>query len=265
MKRIGVIGYGSMGKMLLRKFSESDSVNNAELRISSRTLTKIEKAPEKYLICRSNIELARASDMIFICTRPVDIIAVLDEIADELDEETLIISLNSCIPLDSLEKIRKLKYAKVIPSLTAEISRSQTLVTYNGLVNDQDKETLTDLLTCIGNVIELPENELGMGAELVSCMPGFIAAMFDVICGEAKKHTSIPEEQIIKMVLNTISSTSDLMIQKDMSFENVVNRVATKGGITEAGTSVIKDRFPEIADEMFEKTLANRRKTVFIR
>ena len=111
MKKIGFIGYGSMGKMILQKFSESDLVNNTELRISSRTLSKIEKAPEKYLICRSNTELARASDVIFICTRPVDIIAVLEEIADGLNEEALIISLNSSITLDSLEKICKRKYA----------------------------------------------------------------------------------------------------------------------------------------------------------
>lgn len=263
MKRIGIIGYGSMGKMLLQKFSESDSVNNAELRIASRTLSKIEKAPEKYLICRSNAELARASDVIFICTRPVDIIAVLEEIIDESDEEALIVSLNGSITLDSLEKIRKRKYAKVIPNVTAEISRSQTLVTYNSLVNDQDKETLTDLLSCIGNVIELPENELGMGSELVSCMPGFIASMFDVICRAAQKHTAIPKEQIIKMVLNTLCATGDLMLQKDMSFEDVVERVATKGGITEVGTCVIQDRFPDVVDEVFGKTMAKRRETVF--
>ena len=35
------------------------------------------------------------------------------------------------------------------------------------------------------DVIELPEEEMGMGSELVSCMPGFIASIFDVICQEA--------------------------------------------------------------------------------
>jgi hypothetical protein len=37
--------------------------------------------------------------------------------------------------------------------------------------------------------------------------------------------------------------------------------VATKGGITEVGSRVIYDGFPEIADEMFGKTLAKRRET----
>ena len=39
------------------------------------------------------------------------------------------------------------------------------------------------------------------------------------------------------------------MLDKDMSFEEVVSRVATKGGITEEGTKVIYDQFPLTAEE----------------
>ena len=39
--RTGIIGYGSMGKMLLKKFSESGRVSCDNLFISSRTLSKI--------------------------------------------------------------------------------------------------------------------------------------------------------------------------------------------------------------------------------
>ena len=113
----------------------------------------------------------------------------------------------------------------------------------------------------IGTVIELPENELGMGSELVSCMPGFIAAIFDCLVSDARKYTSLSEAQIIDMVLNTLNATSDLMLSSNMSFGDVVTRVATKGGITEEGTRVIYDGFPEICSDLFEKTLDKRNAT----
>ena len=100
-----------------------------------------------------------------------------------------------------------------------------------------------------------------MGAELVSCMPGFIASIFDVICRSAQKHTEIPYEQVVSMVLKTMSATGDLMLEKGMSFEDTVSRVATKGGITEEGTKVIYDLFPQAADMMFEKNLEKRKLT----
>lgn len=255
---IGIIGYGSMGRMLLEKFV--DSVPD-KLYVANRTPEKLCDIRETVTVCRNNAELASCADILFLCVRPADLKTVLEEIRAYLKDNSLLVSLNGSVTFNQLGKIVKHKTAKAIPSVTAEIGRSQTLVCFNELVRASDQDTLKQLLGCIGNVIELPEEEMGMGSELVSCMPGFIAAIFDVICREAEKHTKIPEHQIIRMVLNTMCATGEMMLEKNMSFDEVVARVATKGGITEEGTQVIYEQFPETADGLFEKTLAKRRQT----
>ena len=256
--RVGIIGYGSMGKMLLWKFSEAAKIAKQDLFVSNRTESKLEDAKDIAQVV-SNKDLAASSDIVFVCVRPSDLKTVLEEIRDSINADALLVSLNGSVSFESIRKVIDIKTAKVIPSLTAEIGRSQTLVCFDEKVSD--KTALKDLLSCIGDVIELPENEMGMGSELVSCMPGFIASIFDVICKSAEGHTSIPREQIVKMVLSTMSATGDLMLQKEMSFEDVVTRVATKGGITEEGTKVVYEGFPETADLLFEKTLEKRRLT----
>ena len=90
-------------------------------------------------------------------------------------------------------------------------------------------------------------------------MPGFIAALFDVICTSAGHHTEIPQSQITDMVLKTLNASSELMLKNELPFHEVVERVATKGGITEVGANVIYHDFPKIADELFQQTLAKRR------
>ena len=257
--KVGIIGYGSMGKMLLTKFSESGIVKQ-DLYAFNRTIEKLDEAKDIAQILPSK-ELAKVCDITFICVRPADIKTVLEEIKDDIKDGALIVSLNGSVSFESINKIIDTKISKVIPSLTAEIGNSQTLVCHNDKVTDEDKVALKGLLLTIGCVIELPENEMGMGSELVSCMPGFIASIFDVICTSAKTHTSIPDDQIVKMVLQTMSATGNLMLQKDMTFEDVVKRVATPGGITEEGTKVVYEGFPETADLLFEKTLEKRRKT----
>ena len=258
---IGIIGYGSMGKMLAQKFAASGYSEIQKVLVANRSKEKLNTIPNELCICNSNVELAEKSDIIFVCVRPVDIKSVIIEIKDSVKKDALLVSLNGSVTFEMLEKLFKHKIAKVIPSVTAEINRSQTLVTYNTFVTEEDKANLEKILSCMGNVVVLPENEIGMGSELVSCMPGFIASMFDVVCKSAKKHTSLPDEQIIKMVLNTVSATADLMIQKGLSFEEVVARVATKGGITEEGSKIIYGQFPSTADEMFRKTLEKRKTT----
>lgn len=100
-----------------------------------------------------------------------------------------------------------------------------------------------------------------MGSELVSCMPGFIAAIFNEICISAQKHTSIATEEVVQMVLNTMFGTGQLMIENNCSYQDVITRVATKGGITEEGVKVIQESFPQVSDAIFDKTLEKRRQT----
>ena len=257
---IGMIGYGSMGRMLLEKFAAS-GIAPDKLFISNRTPEKLADIGGSAIVCGSNAELASRADIIFLCTRPADIRTVLEEIRGVLREGSLLVSLNGSITFEQLGKIVRHRTAKAIPGVTAEINRSQTLVCFNELAEAEDRERLKQLLRAVGDVIELPEDEMGMGSELVSCMPGFIASIFDVLCRSAEKHTDIPQDQVIRMVLKTMCATGELMLKKQMSFEDVVTRVATKGGITEEGTRVIYDMFPETADRLFENTLEKRRLT----
>ncbi len=260
-RKIGIIGYGSMGRMLGERFLDSKSVSAENLLVANRTLEKIVYLKGKCTVCKSNPELATEADIVFVCVRPVDMKDILLEIKDCLKEDSLLVSLNGSIMFEQLSPIYKGKIAKAIPSVTAEVNQSQTLVCYNERVTEKDKEYLTKLFSCMGTVIELPEQEMGMGSELVSCMPGFIAAIFQEICASAKKHTSLSEGQIARMALHTMVGTGMLMLEKEYSFEDVISRVATKGGITEVGTKVIAERFPKVAAEVFEKTLEKRRQT----
>lgn len=256
--KVGIIGYGSMGRMLLEKLSKN---KDTSLFVYNRTREKLNGLAPEITICSSNSDLASKVDIVIMCVRPFDIKQVLSEIAEAVSPEALIVSLNGSVSFASMKKIINHKMAKLIPSLTAEIEKSQTLVCFNEKASETDKKNLMSLFKCMGDVILLPENEMGMGSELVSCMPGFIASIFDVICSSAREHTSLPDEQIISMVLNTLCATGELMLSKNMSFEDVVTRVATKGGITEEGTKVVYEKFPAIAGELFEKTLEKRRQT----
>jgi len=175
---IGIIGYGRMGKMLAEKFSSSGLSEMENIFVSNRSKDKLKSVKEGISVCENNLHLAEKSDIIFICVRPSDIKNILAEINPSIKTDALLVSLNGSITFEMLEKISRRKIAKVIPSITAEINRSQTLVAYNDFVSDDDKRILENILSCMGNVIVLGENDIAMGSELVSCMPGFIASIF---------------------------------------------------------------------------------------
>lgn len=51
------------------------------------------------------------------------------------------------------------------------------------------------------------------------------------------------------------------MIENNYSYQDVITRVATKGGITEEGVKVIQEAFPQVSNAIFDKTLEKRRQT----
>jgi pyrroline-5-carboxylate reductase len=264
-QKIGIIGYGSMGKMILTKFAQSKLIDEPDLFIANRTFEKIKYLQKVYPginICKNNPELAKNVDLLFICVKPLEIKTVLTEIINYIKNDCHIITLNGSVSLNQIEQIcANKKISKVIPSVTAEVNQSVTLVCHNSIVEDKNKSYLNKLLECFGTVAEISETEIGMGSELTSCMPGFIGAIFKVITGTAEKHTSINKNDIIKMVMETMYGTGKLLLEKEMTFDDLINRVATKGGITEEGTKVIEEKLPQIINEMFEKTLEKRKTT----
>jgi pyrroline-5-carboxylate reductase len=264
-KKIGIIGFGSMGSMLVTKFIESCSIENNNLYVSNRRIEKMDSLTNVFPsihICNSNYETADASDIIIICTKPLEIRNVLDEIKPALNFRKHLISINGSLKLENIESVYQGKISKIMPSLTAEINKSITLVCHNNLVTDTDKQCLLQLLEILGEVYEIPEEEFGMASELTSCMPGLLASMFDILSNSAKKHTSLSEDTIRLMIMKTVHATAQLMLEKKMNFTEMIERVATKGGITEVGTRVLEENLPEVYDQLFEKTLLKRKDTV---
>lgn len=260
---IGIIGYGSMGKMMLLKYLAATGIDQSGFYIANRTYDKIKNLKNAYPqlnVCASLAELAPAVDIVFICVKPLDIKTVLSGIIGSLKPSCHIVSLNSSVLFSHLERVApNRKISKAVPSITAEVNQSVTLVCHNQLVTQTDKTELYRLLECFGSITEIPESELSLGSVITSSMPGFIGALFKVIAEEAVKHTSLPKETILKMFVETYYGTGTLLLAKAMTFSSLIERVATKGGLTEEGTEVINAQFPPIMESLFAKTLTKRK------
>ena len=266
MGKVGIIGYGSIGKMIFAKFIESKTVQESGIYISTEIydeLTELKKNYPQLNICENNKDLAKNADIIFLCIKAADIKGVLSEILTEAKQDCHIVSLNACVLFRQMEKVFSgRKISKIMPNINGEISRSITLAAHNDYVSDDDKKGLRALLECFGTVVELSnEADIGIGMELTACMPGYIGAALKVIIDEAEKHTSMQRADMIKMLAGTVSATGTLLLEKGMTFEQLITRVATKGGITEEGTKIIGEDLPEMTRKIFEKTNEKRRVT----
>jgi pyrroline-5-carboxylate reductase len=212
------------------------------------------------LLPTDNVELIEKSDVVFLCIKPVDFPPVLAELSRVDLGQKLIVSLNATVPFEVIEKaIGRQRMAKVVPSVTAEVGESPTLVAFSQTVSSQDKEFLVDLLSQMGPPEEVREEALGFGSELMSCMPGFLACVLSEFAKAATRYGVFDEDRISDLLKRTVLGTGKLLLEKKMSFSDLMGRVATKGGITREGILVIEERMPTMAEEVFAVTMRKRR------
>ncbi|MCL1832904.1 MAG: NAD(P)-binding domain-containing protein [Leptospirales bacterium] len=89
--KIGIIGYGSMGKMLLEKFIETKSVNEADIFLATEIfedIVNLNKIYPQINICKENIVAAKNADILFLCVKPLDITLLLSEIISSIKNNT---------------------------------------------------------------------------------------------------------------------------------------------------------------------------------
>jgi pyrroline-5-carboxylate reductase len=264
MIKVGFIGYGSMGSMLLNEFITSRGLKPDEIIVSTRTKNKLTTIKEKWdqiNIAQDNAEVAKKAKYIFVCVKQPEVKNVLKELKNFTTSSTHIISLAGSVSIQNIEKLTNGKVTKITPSITSEVHSGITLVCHNNKVTKEEADFIESLLSRVSAVKSLKEEDLELAIELTSCAPGFIAAIFREFVNASLNHNNtLSQPEIEELVIQTLFGTAKLFIEKNVNFEEVVKRVATKGGITEEGVKVINSRLPEIFDDLFEVTLTKRKK-----
>ena len=264
--KIGIIGFGSMGSMLMHKFLEAGTLLQEDLFITNRSKERLSEIPERYPkvnVMKNNEEVIKSSDIVFFCVKPTDMKEVAEATAGFFKEGQHICAVNACIRFNQLNTIfPNASCSIVIPSVTGEVDKSVTLATFNQFVPEREITLIKKLMGTFSSVVIIPENELGICTDLTSCMPGFIASIFSIIVEEALSRSTLSKEDIHNMIITTILGTSKLCVDQKMPFDKIVERVATKGGITEEGTKVIKSAFPETVRTLFQRTKERRESTI---
>lgn len=257
-KKIGIIGIGSMGKMLLDGFIKTISVDPEQVFVSTRSRDKLALLKKEYAninFCENNSQVVHSSDLLFICVKPMEVSQIFDEIKDSLDESKHVVSIAACVTFKDMERKFGGKISRIVPSLTSVVFEGISLISHNNMVTKPDQEYLENLLGKMSTVKKIHEKDFEIAGDLTSCAPGLIAAIFNEFVNAALPFGSLSEKEATEMVIKTLYGTAKLIHETNMSFTETLDRVATKGGITEEGAKILQRKLPDVFREVFDKTL----------
>jgi len=259
----GFIGTGSMGGMLLRSFLRTGALVPEKVWATNRTQAKLDSLAAEFpgIHLAGSRQLAASCDLIFLCVKGGDAASVLAQMDPELYPGQFLLTTASTIPLKMLEDRVPCRVARVIPSITQEIGAGVSLLIYGSRVTAEDRRLLEDLLKRISHPVVITESQARPAIGLASGGPALIAFLLESMAQEAvRANPELSYELAGTLVRETASATLRLMAETKMGEEEVIRRVATPGGMTEAGIKVLSQYVPQAWQAVFRETAEREKK-----
>lgn len=241
--KIGFIGTGSMGSVLIESFIRSGALQPSSIMASNRSPEKAERLAADYpglIAARSNREVVSACSIVFLCVRPLVFKSVIDEIKSGVTPEQTFVSITSPVLLQHLESALPCKIAKVIPSITNGVLSGAALCIHGERMTEQDRQSLEWLIGMIGKPVRVSERFTRVTSDISSCGPAFLAYFVQKLVDAAVEVAGVPREEATRLASEMVLGTGKLLNEGGFTPESLRQRVAVPGGIIEAGLALME-------------------------
>jgi competence protein ComER len=241
--KIGFIGAGSMGSLLVGAFVRAGAMRPDDIVVSSRTVTRLFALADQYpglQTVTTNQEAALGADYLFLCVKPLDFRTVLDEISPVLTSEQIVVSITSPVKISSLEEIIPCKVAKIIPSVVNAVGSGASLFMWGSRLTADDQAALWNLFAAISRPILISEDEVRVASDISSCGPAFLASLLEQFIDAAVISTGMERETATELACEMMLGTARLMLEQSCSPIELQAKVSVPGGITAAALEVLR-------------------------
>jgi len=277
MDKIGFIGYGNIGKMVINNILEFNIFDSHEIIISNRTISKLDELKEDYpsiTITDDNKYLAKNSNKIFVFVETPQFKEIINEIFLAIGENTHIVHVCAGLSFDNISKIYKGSISQVIPSIASSFNEKYnfeklgvTLISHNKNTSNENKEFVEKIfnrfsyIEIMGDftVVEFENrlssaNSLEIATILASCGPAFVSLMIDKLADvvNLKSENNWGRDKSKEIIIKTLLGTLIQIDTKNLTTNEIITGTATKKGITEIGLNYLGDNFDELANGIFD-------------
>ena len=133
-----------------------------------------------------------------------------------------------------------MKIVRLMPTMACQVNEMVSAVYFPDSIKDNEKKQIKQLLDSVGKAFELKEEQFDAFTALAGSGPGFFAYLIDAYAKVAEKD-GFDSKVAFEMINNTALGTSKLMKEKAMNADELIKKVMSPGGTTEAGIKVLKE------------------------
>ncbi|TNC28552.1 pyrroline-5-carboxylate reductase [Amycolatopsis alkalitolerans] len=185
MTTIAVLGAGKIGEALLAGLLQAGR-SVQELLFTERHPERAAELTARYGVAGVEVdEAAKRADVLVVAVKPQDIDPVLAELAPVVDSASLVVSLCAGLPTALYERRLPagVPVVRVMPNTPMVVGEAMSAVSPGTHATPEHVALVTDLLSAVGQVIEVPESQQDAVTALSGSGPAYffylVEAMID--------------------------------------------------------------------------------------
>ena len=245
MQKIGFIGSGKMAGAIIKGIIKSGFILPENLIATQAEEEGLEdKSKELGIkVILDNKILVQKSDIIFIATKPNQVLDVLAEIGEFITSDKIIVSIAAGVRTEKLEANLPIqaRVIRVMPNTPALVGEGMSGMIGGKNATKEDLDYVYNLLSTIGKCIVV-EDETQM--DIVTAISGSGPAFFYKVINDiarAGKELGLDYEKSLLLSIQTAIGSAKMALNREVSMEQLIANVATKGGCTRVGVDVMED------------------------
>ena len=246
---LAFLGVGRMGEALLEAMIRAElPIAPFHLQVCDRDAARAAAVAGRLgaTLARSNRAAVAWADTVFLCVKPQDLDALLDEIAGSATPNQLFFSIAAGKRLAGIEqRLAEARVIRVMPNVCCLAGEGMNVFTLGARATPDDRETARTLLSACGVAHELPEAQFDAVTALSGSGPAFFAA-FLLELVEGAKAEGLTEDDAVVLAVQTLFGTALLLRSTETTPEQLIRSVTSAKGTTAEGLAVLAS--PEFRD-----------------
>ncbi len=233
---IGIIGAGNMGSAIALRMDQKILISDAA-RARLRTL----KRRRRILTSASNIDVARQSNIIILAVKPQRIESVLNEIRPHAKGK-LVISIAAGTGTKLIEKILKgARVVRVMPNMPLLAGKGISAIATGRTASKQDLSAARRIFSRFGEVVTVKESCMDAVTAVSGSGPAYYFLFTDLL-EKAACACGLKKDIARQLAKATFIGAAACASATNISMQDFVKKVASKGGTTEAALKVFKKK-----------------------
>jgi len=243
-KRLAVLGTGKLGGILLRAYLKQKL-------FSPKHVTATVKHPEKAAalakelgisVSTDNRKAAHGADIILLGVKPQVVGDVLKEIAPELSEKTLVISVAASVPTTYIEQHAgaKVPVIRAMPNTPSTVGCGMTGICRGAHATAEHLDMTVSMFDTVGRTVVVDEKNMDAVTGLSASGPAFAYIILESFA-EAGVKVGLPRDVATLLAAQTMKGAASVVLETGDHPALLKDAVTTPAGCTIDGIMELEE------------------------